>query len=161
LPCFDRFIEINPNFIKGWYDRGNALQKLNRKEEARQSFESIVAFAPNDAIVKDADDLCARANAFYELGRHDDALDCFDKILETYPDNHYALEGKGAMLEMLGRNEEALQCYKEAIDLNSNNVSVWYRPGSYGRGEKKFGRRVRSFWTGLRDNRYPLRQGVL
>lgn len=130
LPFFERCIEINPNFIKGWYDRGKTLLKLDRKEEARKSFETTVGFSPDGVIVMDPEDLCARANAFYELGRYDEALDCFDKILEKYPDNHYALEGKGAMLGMLGRNEEALRLYKKAIDLNSNNVSTWYRIGN-------------------------------
>ena len=34
------------------------------------------------------------------------------------------------MLGMLGRNQEALQFYKKAIDLNSNNVSTWYKLGN-------------------------------
>lgn len=130
LPCYDRCIEIYPDYIRGWYDRGKTLQKLSRKEEATLSFETAIGFSPNDALIKDTEDWGARAYSFYELGRYEEALECFDKILEKYPDNHYALEGKGTMLERLGRREEALQCYRDTIKLSSDTVSGWYRIGT-------------------------------
>lgn len=129
LPCYDKCIEIYPDYVSGWYGRGKTLQKLNREEEAVNSFQSAIGFPLSDYGVKDPENLSARAYSFYELGRYEESLECFDKILEKYHDNQYALEGKGTMLEKLGRKKEAIQCYKDAIKLNSKTISNWYQMG--------------------------------
>ena len=130
LPCYDKCIEIYPDYVSGWYGRGKTLQKLDRKEEAVKSFQSAIGFPLSEKDFKDPENLSARAYSYYELGRYEESLECFDKILEKYPDNQYALEGKGAMLEKLGRKKESIQCYKDAIKLNSKTTSDWYRMGN-------------------------------
>ncbi len=129
LPCFDRCIEINPDFIRSWYDKGRTLRKLDREDEAIQAFEAVIGFSTNDPALKDAEDLCAKAYAFYELGRYSEALECFNTILIRFPGNHFAMAGKGEMLEKLGRKEEAVKCYKEVLESSSDKSSYWFRIG--------------------------------
>ncbi|MBE2899606.1 hypothetical protein DNK57_02015 [Methanothermobacter thermautotrophicus] len=52
-----------------------------------------------------------------ELGRYDEALGCFEKVLEINPEDHRAWYMKGEVLEKLGRCEEALESYRKALKL--------------------------------------------
>ena len=62
-----------------------------------------------------------KAYLLSELGRHEEALKCYDKALEICPLRAELLERplskKGITLAKLGRHEEALKCYDEAIAL--------------------------------------------
>ena len=37
IECFDRALEINPNFAEAWNNKGNVLDELGRYEEAVES----------------------------------------------------------------------------------------------------------------------------
>ena len=130
VPFYDRSLDINPVFIQGLYGRGKTLKMLHRDEEARKNFGDAVEHAQVETDMMGPDDWSAKAHSLYELGHYNEAVECFDKLLEIYPNNNYALEAKGHMLEKLGRKEEALKCYNQAIDSNSQDVSSSYRKGN-------------------------------
>lgn len=52
------------------------------------------------------------------LGRHEDALQAYDKATELSPKDKKAWINKGAALSELLRNEEALEAFNKAIDLD-------------------------------------------
>ena len=52
--------------------------------------------------------------ALYELGRYEEAIECYDKAIELDPDYADAWKHKGDALYELGRYEEAIECYDKA-----------------------------------------------
>lgn len=52
-----------------WYDRGIALDKLGRYEEAIASYDKFLQVFPLDHL-----GWLSRANALVELGRHEEAI---------------------------------------------------------------------------------------
>jgi tetratricopeptide (TPR) repeat protein len=52
------------------------------------------------------------------LGRYQESIDCYDKILSFDPKNSIAWFDKGASLMRLARYQEALQCLNEALRIN-------------------------------------------
>ena len=48
-----------------------------------------------------------KGNALNYLGRHDEAMKCFDKAIELDPSFLYAHNGKGIALNALGTDEAA------------------------------------------------------
>ena len=65
--------------------------------------------------------------AFYNKGvlltgmnRTEEALECYDKVLEIEPDDADALYNKGTILSELGKNEEAEKCFTQVKELESS-----------------------------------------
>jgi tetratricopeptide (TPR) repeat protein len=52
--------------------------------------------------------------ALDKLGKHEDAIKYFDKAIEIYPRNQYALCRKGVALDKLGKDEEARESYEKS-----------------------------------------------
>ena len=61
--------------------------------------------------------------------KYQEALECYNKILET--DLYYikAWYGKGVVLEELENYQESLVCYDKALELDPNYFDVWYNKG--------------------------------
>jgi tetratricopeptide (TPR) repeat protein len=85
-----------------------------------------------------------------ELGRYEEALDIYDRILETAPRvgpvviADFVWTEKGDALLALGRSQEALEAYNRAIDLLPINARAWQ-----GRGEaqKALGQGLNATWS--------------
>jgi len=52
-----------------------------------------------------------------KLGKYDEAIKFFDKVLEINPNFSEAWYGKAIALEKLGKIPEAIECYNRALDL--------------------------------------------
>jgi eukaryotic-like serine/threonine-protein kinase len=65
-----------------------------------------------------------------ELGRREDAIVCFDKVIEL--DRHYvcAWSAKGNVLVALGRHDEAVDCYTVALQIDAQRAAIWDNKGS-------------------------------
>jgi serine/threonine protein kinase/cytochrome c-type biogenesis protein CcmH/NrfG len=61
----------------------------------------------------------------HELGRLQEALACFDEILESHPDCIQAWNNKGMALRAMKRVEDALACYGRAILLDPAQWQPW------------------------------------
>ncbi|HTY14593.1 MAG TPA: tetratricopeptide repeat protein [Methanoregulaceae archaeon] len=66
---------------------------------------------------------------YYKQGKFQDAIHCFDRVIETEPDHAGAWNGRGICLKELGRYEEAIQCFDRVITLSPNDEEVYYNKG--------------------------------
>jgi len=71
-----------------------------------------------------------KGDALAKSGRHQEALQCFDKALEIDPKDAKAWALKGATLGMLNRHEEALQCLDKALELDPRYAMAWNTKGA-------------------------------
>ncbi|MDD1673469.1 MAG: tetratricopeptide repeat protein [Methanomicrobiales archaeon] len=62
-------------------------------------------------------------------GKIDEALACFDRVLELDPKDDAALHNKGVALRTAGRYEEALVCLDKALERDPNNQVIWFNRG--------------------------------
>ena len=62
-----------------------------------------------------------KANALSELGKHKEAIKCYDEALKIGSTKHggsaHTLSQKGLTLAKLGKHKEAIKCYDEAIPM--------------------------------------------
>ena len=63
------------------------------------------------------------------LGRHEDAISCYDQDLAIDPRDALAWSNKGASLADLGRQEEALSCYHQALAIDPRDARAWSNKG--------------------------------
>ena len=126
VKCYEKAIEIKPDYAKAHYNLGNALHDLSLQrfgqlslnkelDDPIKSYQRSIEIDPNYAEAHNN-----LGNVFQDLGRLDEALECFEKALIINPDYveaHYSL---GVVLFDLGQFDDAAQSYKKAIELNPN-----------------------------------------
>ena len=126
VKCYEKAIEIKPDYAKAHYNLGNALHDLSLQrfgqlslnkelDDPIKSYQRSIEIDPSYAEAHNN-----LGNVFQDLGRLDEALECFEKALIINPDYveaHYSL---GVVLFDLGQFDDAAQSYKKAIELNPN-----------------------------------------
>src|SRR6516162_9934171 len=120
----DLALKINPKAAYAHNNRGNALQKLNRLDDALASYDQAIALKPDYAEA-----LYNRGNALQELNRLDDALASYDKAIALKPDYAEAFNNRGLALQELKRLEEALASYDKALALKPDYAEAFTNRG--------------------------------
>lgn len=83
LKLYDLIIKINPEDAIAFKQRGLALAKLQRYEEAVTSYDRAIELNPNDAS-----SWSQRGYVLRQLNRNNDAVASFDRAIELNPDNN-------------------------------------------------------------------------
>jgi tetratricopeptide (TPR) repeat protein len=112
LFCWDKVIELEPNFFQAWHNRGSSLAELGRFEEAIASFDQALTLNPDDPQLWHD-----RGKAYYQLERWSEALENWQKAMELNYNNHQIWYHQGCALEKLERYQEALDCYQKALEI--------------------------------------------
>ena len=77
----------------------------------------------------DFTELLEKAHHLTRIGRYDDAISVYDKVLEADKNNTTAYENKGKVYYYLGRHDDALTCYDQALGIEPNLTTAWYEKG--------------------------------
>ncbi|NMF60513.1 tetratricopeptide repeat protein [Pseudanabaena yagii] len=117
---FDKAIELNPNYVKAWFNRGIAKGNLKRHKEAIADFDKVIELNPNH--VKG---WVNRGTAKGNLQRYEESISDYDKAIQINPNYAEAWSFQGGMKENLQRYEEAIADYDKAIELNPNYAEAW------------------------------------
>jgi tetratricopeptide (TPR) repeat protein len=155
----DAALKIRPDVADAYNNRGNALKKLGRFEEALASYNQAIAFKPDDAasfnnrgsVFKDlrqleeaatdfdsaialkpdfAEAFNNRGNVLWEQKRFEEALENYDRAIALKPNNVDALNNRGNSLNALNRPDEALASYERAIALDPNFAAAFNNRGN-------------------------------
>ena len=96
IECFNRALELKPDYHEVIYNKGNALTNLGRYEEAIAEYDKALAVKPDyhDAMNN-------KGAALYSLGRYEEAIAEYDKALALKPDYHDAMNNKKLAQENL------------------------------------------------------------
>jgi tetratricopeptide (TPR) repeat protein len=155
----DKAIQIDPNDAITWYNKGVALGRLGRDEEAIRSYDRAIQIDPNygdawdnkgialtnlgryDEAIKSFDRAIQlgttngaitwynKGVALGRLNRYSEAIQYFDRAIQIDPNNAFAWDNKAWALNELGRYNEAIQCIDRAIQIDPNYARAWYRKG--------------------------------
>jgi tetratricopeptide (TPR) repeat protein len=72
-------LAINPEISNLWFSLGLLLSEEELYETANMAFDKVVALNPDHRKL-----WTSKANALCQLGRHDDASECYKKSLESF-----------------------------------------------------------------------------
>ena len=92
-------------------------RKVGRKFVLPEVEQRTAAFWTNKGAALDA------------LGRHEEAINCFDKALAIDPRDAYAWNNKGNTLAYLHRHEEAIRCFDKALANDPRFAFAWHNKG--------------------------------
>lgn len=113
--------EKMPNNAKAWSNRGVALSKLGKVEEALESFERALELDPNDPEI-----WYNRGVAMDKLGRIEEALESFEVSTILNSNDPEVWCNKGIALFKLSRFIESLKSFEKAIEINPNYKKALY-----------------------------------
>ncbi|MFC1624177.1 tetratricopeptide repeat protein [Candidatus Omnitrophota bacterium] len=68
-------------------------------------------------------------NAYYNMGREEEAIALYKKALEIDPDNEEAYFNQGVIYDSTNRNKEAISSYKKAIEINPDYADAYHNLG--------------------------------
>jgi tetratricopeptide (TPR) repeat protein len=121
----DLALKINSEVADAHLNRGNALKKLKRLEEALASYDRAVALKAGDPLIHNN-----RGSVRRELKRFADALDDFDAAIALKPDFSEAFNNRGNTHKDLEQFDAALADYSQAIALNRGNADALSNRGN-------------------------------
>ena len=124
ITCYDKALEINPEFVEVWNNKGISLHMLGRLEEAVTCYDKALEINPEFAEVWNNKGL-----SLADLGRREEAIACYSKALEINPEVAGAWTNKGYSLNKLGRIKEAVTCYDKALEINPDDEYAWTNKG--------------------------------
>ncbi|MEG4420008.1 tetratricopeptide repeat protein [Microcoleus sp. LAD1_D5] len=124
LDCYDKVIEIKPDFHEAWINRSFVLDRLGRYQEATINYYTAIALQSGNKKVL----LYYWHERGYELanlGRYSEAIAAFEKALEIDPKFHIAWNNLGNALKELGRDREAIAAYNKALEIDPKFHFAW------------------------------------
>lgn len=120
----ERLGALRPGWAVAHWLRGQALQRLDRSDEAEQAYDKAVDRDPADPT-----NWYARSLVKTSRGRYAEALADVNKVLELAPDFPYAYAGRARAYAGLGQLENALADLGRAIALRPNDIEVYHERG--------------------------------
>ncbi|MBA4239142.1 MAG: hypothetical protein C0448_00335 [Sphingobacteriaceae bacterium] len=114
-------INENPNYYKGYYNRGLLFAQTNRMKNALQDFDKAIALNqyPKAYI--------ARATAYYELKDFSKAISDAETVLKTDANNPKANYVLANCYDDLNQLDKALVYYNKVISISTENPLYYMR----------------------------------
>ena len=109
LECIDRALEINPMSFYAWYNKGLCHQEINDHQRSLYCFDKAIA------LNKTFDVLISKGKSHIEMKQFDEAMDCFQQILDSEPNNLAALTSKILCFLAMGQLYDALTFAKISL----------------------------------------------
>jgi tetratricopeptide (TPR) repeat protein len=126
LVCYEQALTLDPLYSLAWNNRGSVMGYLKRYEEALTSFTKAVETDPQNAL--------AWHNMAKVLGskfeNYENAIKCFDKVIEIGEANEEVWWLRGSDLEKLEKYQEAIESYKKAVAINPSCFGAWLLLGN-------------------------------
>ncbi|HYF98477.1 MAG TPA: tetratricopeptide repeat protein [Candidatus Saccharimonadales bacterium] len=116
---YDRVLEIEPNNVEAWANKGMALGHLGKYDEAIDSYDRALEIEPNYALA-----LYNKGSALGNRGKFNEAIDSYDRALEIEPNYALAWSNKGVVFGNMGKYNEEIECYDRALEIEPNNVEA-------------------------------------
>lgn len=137
LKCLNKALRYNPKSAPALINKSTIFRKLGKYEKAMENADralEIDSTVPDYWLTKGKILMCLNSyenalNAFNEALKLDQeyedsyqkTLECFNKILEKYPDHAEAWNTKGMILIKLKSCEKALKSFEMALKIENNN----------------------------------------
>ncbi|MDR0828938.1 MAG: tetratricopeptide repeat protein [Prevotellaceae bacterium] len=133
--CYDKVLELNPTNIDIWHKKGVIFTKLERYEESIQCYDKVIELLSKSKTVsidnlKEIDvqnknyskllvlryqyinSLACKGKYLYKFDCYQEAIECYDKILEISPDDEYVQSCKDDSLYFLKLDKARDKYYK-------------------------------------------------
>ena len=106
-------------------NKGNALDKLGKPQEAIVWFDKVLSIDKNDTKAMNN-----KGNALDKLGKPQEAIVWYDKVLSIDKNDTKAMNNKGNALDKLGKPQEAIVWYDKVLSIDKNDTKAMNNKGN-------------------------------
>jgi hypothetical protein len=107
---------IEPNDVQDLYDKSKTRAYFGK---VKIDISDLNTIEPNDV-----QDLYDKGLALDNLGKYNEAIDCYDNVLRIDPNEVNALNSKGVSLRKLGKYNEAIDCYDNVLRIDPDHTAA-------------------------------------
>jgi tetratricopeptide (TPR) repeat protein len=112
LECYNRMIELEPEYFLGYAGRGEIYSEFARYDEAIADFDTAIRLNPEDDEA-----YFEKGQVLEKLGDYTSAVEYYSKAIERKPDNGYYYLCRGSIYRRTDRMEEAMADYRKSCGL--------------------------------------------
>lgn len=113
LKLYDEALTVDPQYLDAWIQKGFALDRIGRSEEALACYDKALEIDPENPGLR-----CLKGFAYSNLRKYEQSIECYDDVLRINPDDVFSWSQKGSVLENLGKYKEAMDCYDRALEID-------------------------------------------
>ena len=121
IECYERAIQINPDFDIAWNNLGVAyVMNGGNYPAAIKCCERVIQINPKD------DNAWSFLGDVYALsGNTQKAIECSEQAIDINPDNDKAWNNLGYVYNKIDNYQKAIECYEQAIRSNPDAAHNW------------------------------------
>lgn len=144
LKITDRISHINVDDLGFTIAPSKKPQKPIQPEQ-RESIKDVAGSKARSVKSREAHKWLKKGNDLFDQAKYDEAIACYDKVIEVNPKNKWGWINKGAALAELTKYEEAIKIYDKAIQIHPQSADVWCNKGFALSGLNKFEDAIATF----------------
>ena len=126
IAAYDRAIEIDPEYLWAWNNRGEAYIRLGQVERAVLDFQKAIELDPSKSFVPWNN----LGKLYYEQQDYQKAIEAYEQALAVKKDYLPALIGLGNAQKANQLYSQAVESYDRALAINPNYHEALYGKGS-------------------------------
>jgi tetratricopeptide (TPR) repeat protein len=150
--CYDKALALNPRTALTWLSKGFVLATLERYRDALVCFQEAqklgeptaaqyvaqyqrflrtdeVHLGAAAANTNGAQEWFSKAANLAKLGKHAEAVSCYETGLRLDPKNAAAWFNMGHSIGFLGRHQDVVKCCDRALEIHPNVPPLWILKG--------------------------------
>ena len=120
IRLYNEALQLNPNFIMAYNNRGTAYNNLNQHERAIQDLDAAIELDPNYSWAYNN-----RGFAYAHLNQNERAIQDYSTAIKLNPNLSEAYNNRGFAYFNQQQYERAIDDYSTAIELNPNNATTY------------------------------------
>ena len=126
---------------------------LNNKKRIENLIKEIDSLKYPKEVIQTATDYFDKGMKFGDEGKFEEALDCFNRAIETYPKNHRFFANRSLICFLLSQFNEALEDAEKAISLNPENSKAYFNKGKALEGLRRNKEALEAYNLGLEKDK--------
>ena len=102
--------------------RKKMMELSDETKHHMKAYENALKKLTKNIDLYNVECLKGKAIELQALGKKEETIECYDKVLNIDPNNIDCLKGKAELLKGLGKKEEVIDCYDKILNIDPNNI---------------------------------------
>ncbi len=119
---FSKAIHYNPQYSQAFFQLASVYESEGLLEKACGAYQELIRIDP--AMTTEAE--CRLAKVYSRLGKWQEAVACFNRVIGTNPGNAEAHYGLATIYRQRNEKERALRAYRQAVECNAQLFEAHY-----------------------------------